>query len=179
MLLGHLCGQCHNGKGVSALLNKCVSCGNASVLLIIALGMQSDSTYIHTYIYTYIDTYVHSLYVCVILFIIFSHSWHHSDHCYSIIFTVTKAMVVSIPLLLTGNYVCTPISLCLQLHRTKLIYVAMYIYVLLFMQFLCQYIILCVFILCSSVVMHYVCVCRLHHILLSTFQQLFLLFNNM
>lgn len=178
MLLGHLCGQCHNGKGVSALLNKCVSCGNASVLLIIALGMQSDSTYIHTYIYTYIDTYVHSLYVCVILFIIFSHSWHHSDHCYSIIFTVTKAMVVSIPLLLTGNYVCTSISLCLQLHRTKLIYVAMYIYVL-FMQFLCQYIILCVFILCSSVVMHYVCVCRLHHILLSTFQQLFLLFNNM
>ena len=37
---GYLCGQCRNGKGVSALLNKCVSCERTSVLLIIALGKQ-------------------------------------------------------------------------------------------------------------------------------------------
>ena len=40
--IGYLCGQCRNGKGVSALLNNCVSCERTSVLLIIALGM-----YIH------------------------------------------------------------------------------------------------------------------------------------
>ena len=38
MYVGYLCGQCHNGKGVSVLLNKCVSCGKASLLLIIGLG---------------------------------------------------------------------------------------------------------------------------------------------
>ena len=36
--IGYLCGQCLNGRGVSALLNNCVSCGMTSVLLIIALG---------------------------------------------------------------------------------------------------------------------------------------------
>ena len=36
--IGYLCGQCGNGKGVSALLNNCVSCERASILLIIALG---------------------------------------------------------------------------------------------------------------------------------------------
>ena len=47
LLLGYLCGQCGNGKGVSALLNKCVSCGNASVLLIIALGRQYIVCIVH------------------------------------------------------------------------------------------------------------------------------------
>ena len=37
--VGYLCGKCHDNTGVSALLNKCVSCGNVNVLLIIALGM--------------------------------------------------------------------------------------------------------------------------------------------
>ena len=47
LLLGYLCGQCGNGKGVSALLSKCVSCGNASVLLIIALGRQYVVCIVH------------------------------------------------------------------------------------------------------------------------------------
>ena len=50
VLLGYLCGQCHNGKGVSALLNKCVSCGNASILLIIALGRQYVVCIVHVYV---------------------------------------------------------------------------------------------------------------------------------
>ena len=37
--IGYLCGKCRNDAGVSALLNKCVSCGNVNILLIIALGM--------------------------------------------------------------------------------------------------------------------------------------------
>ena len=43
MCVGYLCGQCRNGKGVSALLNNCVSCGRTSILLIIALGTYVDS----------------------------------------------------------------------------------------------------------------------------------------
>ena len=99
VLLGYLCGQCGNGKGVSALLNKCVSCGNASVLLIIALGRQ------------YVVCIVH---VC---YIIISHSWHHSDHYYSIVFTLTKAMAVSIPILPTGTYAIVNINI----HNTFLL----------------------------------------------------------
>ena len=42
-----------------------------------------------------------------IFFVCFSHSWHHIDHYYSIVFIVTEAMVVSIPALHTGmNYLC-------------------------------------------------------------------------
>ena len=47
MYVGYLCGQCRNDKGVSALLNKCVSCGKASVLLIIALGRQYRCNWIY------------------------------------------------------------------------------------------------------------------------------------
>ena len=50
IFLGYLCGQCHNGRGVSALLNKCVFCGNASVLLIIALGRQYVVCIVHVYV---------------------------------------------------------------------------------------------------------------------------------
>lgn len=39
--IGYLCGKCRNDAGVSALLNKCVSCGNVNILLIIALGMSA------------------------------------------------------------------------------------------------------------------------------------------
>ena len=35
---GYLCGQCRDDKGVSVLLNNCVSCGYVNILLIIALG---------------------------------------------------------------------------------------------------------------------------------------------
>ena len=35
---GNLCGSCREGKGVSVLLNKCVSCTDTSTLLILALG---------------------------------------------------------------------------------------------------------------------------------------------
>ena len=35
---GYLCGDCVDGNGVSALLNRCVTCSNAFGLLIPALG---------------------------------------------------------------------------------------------------------------------------------------------
>ena len=35
---GELCGECRDGKGVSALLNKCTTCSDASGLLILALS---------------------------------------------------------------------------------------------------------------------------------------------
>ena len=35
---GELCGECRDGKGVSALLNKCTTCSDASSLLILALS---------------------------------------------------------------------------------------------------------------------------------------------
>ena len=38
LFLGELCGNCRDGKGVSALLNRCVSCSDASGLLILALS---------------------------------------------------------------------------------------------------------------------------------------------
>ena len=40
---GYLCGQCQDDKGVSALLNNCVSCGYVNILLIIALGEHIDT----------------------------------------------------------------------------------------------------------------------------------------
>ena len=39
--VGVLCGSCKDGRGVSVLLNRCVSCSNASILLLVAL---SEST---------------------------------------------------------------------------------------------------------------------------------------
>ena len=41
-ILGYLCGKCHGMKGVSALLNKCVSCEKASIALIVSLGKLND-----------------------------------------------------------------------------------------------------------------------------------------
>ena len=35
---GYLCGECSNGSGVSALVNRCVSCSDASSLLIPVMG---------------------------------------------------------------------------------------------------------------------------------------------
>ena len=42
---GYLCGQCHDDKGVSVLLNNCVSCGYVNILLIIALGQYNLLTF--------------------------------------------------------------------------------------------------------------------------------------
>ena len=36
-LVGYLCGECRDGKGVSALLSRCTTCSNASGLLIVLL----------------------------------------------------------------------------------------------------------------------------------------------
>ena len=41
---GVLCGDCRNGYGVSVLLNKCVTCPNASGILIAALSKYSYLT---------------------------------------------------------------------------------------------------------------------------------------
>lgn len=35
---GVLCGECRNGMGVSALLNRCVDCGDINALLIVTLS---------------------------------------------------------------------------------------------------------------------------------------------
>ena len=37
-LEGYLCGKCRGDKGVSVLLNKCVSCGHGNIALIFGLG---------------------------------------------------------------------------------------------------------------------------------------------
>ena len=41
---GVLCGECRNGSGVSALLNRCVTCSNAMGLLVAVLGEKREST---------------------------------------------------------------------------------------------------------------------------------------
>ena len=38
IVLGYLCGDCKDGKGVSALLNHCVDCSDANGILIAVLG---------------------------------------------------------------------------------------------------------------------------------------------
>ena len=43
---GYLCGDCRDGKGVSALLNNCVDCSNVNSILIAALGKQQ---WLHEY----------------------------------------------------------------------------------------------------------------------------------
>ena len=40
---GYLCGDCRDGKGVSALLNHCVDCSNAYGILIGVLGKLHSS----------------------------------------------------------------------------------------------------------------------------------------
>ncbi len=40
IITGFLCGECKDGKGVSALLNYCVTCEDASGILVIALGKE-------------------------------------------------------------------------------------------------------------------------------------------
>ena len=37
-VIGYLCGECRGDRGVSVLLNKCVSCGHGSIALIFGLG---------------------------------------------------------------------------------------------------------------------------------------------
>ena len=44
--LGVLCGQCQDDKGVSALLNKCVSCHDASGVLIAGLSKPTVAAYL-------------------------------------------------------------------------------------------------------------------------------------
>ena len=41
-MTGILCGECGDGKGVSVLLNDCVSCHDAQGLLILGLSKFSD-----------------------------------------------------------------------------------------------------------------------------------------
>ena len=55
VIKGYLCGQCRGDKGVSALLNNCMSCGYVNILLIVALGnsiqySQLKILYTHTHI---------------------------------------------------------------------------------------------------------------------------------
>ena len=51
-LIGILCGECGNGKGVSALLNNCVTCSNNNIVLIPLLGT------VQQYMYTYHVVYI-------------------------------------------------------------------------------------------------------------------------
>ena len=37
-----LCGECRNGSGVSALLNRCVTCSDAMGLLVAVLGEKRE-----------------------------------------------------------------------------------------------------------------------------------------
>ncbi len=59
---GILCGECKNGRGVSALMNYCVTCENASGILVIALG---ELLYLLPHFNVLLDT------DCIILYSIF------------------------------------------------------------------------------------------------------------
>ena len=41
IMTGILCGKCRDGKGLSALLDNCKSCGKINLLLIPTLGMST------------------------------------------------------------------------------------------------------------------------------------------
>ena len=43
-----LCGECRNGSGVSALLNRCVTCSDAMGLLVAVLGEKREIVLIGT-----------------------------------------------------------------------------------------------------------------------------------
>ena len=43
-----LCGECRNGCGVSALLNRCVTCSDAMGLLVAVLGEKREIVLIGT-----------------------------------------------------------------------------------------------------------------------------------
>ena len=45
---GVLCGECRNGSGVSALLNRCVTCSDAMGLLVAVLGEKREIVLIGT-----------------------------------------------------------------------------------------------------------------------------------
>ena len=45
IFIGYLCGGCHGDKGLSVLLNNCVSCGSVNVLLLVALSKSSCNLY--------------------------------------------------------------------------------------------------------------------------------------
>ena len=54
-----LCGECKNNLGVSVLLNECVSCDKTNVILIPALG-NNTNTYIYRYIISSLEfTIIH------------------------------------------------------------------------------------------------------------------------
>jgi len=48
---GYLCGECQDDKGVSVLLNKCVSCEYVNILIIIALGESSIRVYYYKWLH--------------------------------------------------------------------------------------------------------------------------------
>ena len=48
-IIGILCGECKNKLGVSVLLNECVSCDKTNIILIPALG-NNTNTHIYRYI---------------------------------------------------------------------------------------------------------------------------------
>ena len=57
IIKGYLCGQCRGDKGVSALLNNCVTCGYFNILLIIALGEYIDTVPLISTIVTACELY--------------------------------------------------------------------------------------------------------------------------
>ena len=42
---GYLCGDCRDGKGVSALLNRCVDCSNTNGVFIAVLSKNFECMY--------------------------------------------------------------------------------------------------------------------------------------
>ena len=50
LFVGYLCGDCKNGEGVSALLNRCVNCSDAYGILIAVLSKNSSQ---HAIVYLF------------------------------------------------------------------------------------------------------------------------------
>ena len=90
---GYLCGKCRGEKGVSALLKKCVSCGKASILLVILLGKLICFVYCNVHLRTS-----------------HSYSWCHCDNKHFSMLSINKTLVVPISLLSSGKYMWFTLS---------------------------------------------------------------------
>ena len=92
LIIGYLCGECRGDKGISVLLNKCVSCGYVNIMLIAALGL--FRTGIRQY-----NVYIMQ----------FSHCRCDSDNSNSFVFYNFTTMAPPVLILFTGNCIVTAV----------------------------------------------------------------------
>ena len=90
--VGILCGQCTDGAGVTALLNRCVHCSNTNAILIVAIG--NKQIYFN---YNYMSKFE--------LFIPHSADWYSDIIHSTFVQNTSTRMVVSIFILYSSQYI--------------------------------------------------------------------------